>query len=180
MFNLDIILDRSDNPKLSGTKAWHIWGIILSCIIMGLIIFLMVTNGITVGTIIRLIISLIVLIIFIIITAKADKKFKQKNSIHGVMELGYFNGKEVGVFKSNYNEVIMLDFENIIDKHRSHSMLSKGEQITYLKINNKNTTVLYGGQLIKCAISLIIKDKNLLNYMVEHEYIELDNDFDDD
>ena len=100
----------------------------------------------------------------------SEKKFKKKNSIHGIMELGYFNGKEVGVFKSQYNEVIMIDFENIISGGRQSTSSVNGN-FKSAKITNKNTTVLYGGQLIKCAIALIIEDTNLLDYMCQQGYI---------
>lgn len=176
MFNLDIILDRSAKPKLSGVKPGHIWGIILSIFCTAIFLGLAINKN--TKYISYTVISAVLLILFIIITIKSDNKFKKKNSIHGIMELGYFNGKEVGIFKSQYNEVIMIDFENIIEGHKSQSVTYKGKQIISVRLGNKSTTVLYSGQLIKCAIALIIKDINLINYMVQQGYIDPDNDID--
>ena len=91
------------------------------------------------------------------------------------MTLSTFNGKEVGFFKSAYNETIMIDFENIFtDNGNGYSATKdpKTDEYNYVKASNKDTTVLFNGQLIKCAIALIIEDKNLLNYIKERGFMK--------
>ena len=91
------------------------------------------------------------------------------------MTLSTFNGKEVGIFKLAYNETIMIDFENIFTNNGngySATKDTKTDEYNYVKASNKDTTVLFTGQLIKCAIALIIEDKNLLNYIKERGFMK--------
>lgn len=175
MYILDIILDKSDKPKLSGIKRWQVISIciifILFVVIALIAPMLMQTFGITDTGIAIMIATLsVVLTILIFMMIMSESKFKKKHAVHGELTLDFFNGKEVGVFKSNYNEKIVIDFENII----TSGIVSKTQvnnRLERLKITNRNTTVLYNGQLIKCAIALYIKDNNLISYLIRNGYI---------
>lgn len=168
MYNLDIILDKSDKPKLSGISKVQVIGVILdiilmiACIILGCIVDKRI--------ILIMLVFAVGLIFNVLLMILAEYKFKKKKSIHGTLELDFFNGKEVGVFKSNYNENIVIDFENVIND----GFVTKctiNNRLDSIKITSKNTAILCNSKLIKCAIALYIKDANLIDYLVRNRYI---------
>lgn len=102
------------------------------------------------------------------------------NKKHNVVMFGtlYFNtlkGREVGVFTSNSNDVIVMDMLDVT-KTLNNFVISVNGRVTSATIAKKKVQVLCNNNPLECSIKLKVTDRELLRYLLSKRYIKNNND----